>query len=100
MTGARPPEFLVRIHIALPPDLDDDRRAALEHDEHRVGEELVRAGVIERIWRLPGQPANVGIWRAADATELHRHLRSLPMWRWMHIEVTALATHPLEADAD
>lgn len=97
MTTAAAPEFLVRIGIDLPPDLGPERRAALEQEERRVGADLVRDGVIVRIWRLPGQTANVGIWRAANATELHDRLRALPMWPWMRIEVTALAVHPLEA---
>lgn len=91
------PEFLVRIEIALPPDLGPEQRAELQAQERRAGLALVGDGVILRIWRLPGQTANVGIWRAADATELHRHLRSLPMAPWMRADVTALATHPLEA---
>jgi muconolactone D-isomerase len=89
-------EFLVRIEIELPHELAPDERAALELEEQRVGSELLRAGVILRIWRLPGRRANVGIWRASDASALHAHLTSLPMARWMQVEVTALAVHPLE----
>lgn len=49
-----------------------------------------------RIWRIPGKVANVGIWDAPDASALHEALSSLPLFPWMSIEVTALATHHLE----
>lgn len=92
-------EFLVRIEIALPGELTPEERARLEADERRAGAELRATGTIVRIWRVPGRRANVGVWRAASPTELHRHLTALPMWPWMDVEVTALARHPLEEDA-
>ena len=36
------------------------------------------------------------VWQAADASELHDLLLSLPLFRWMDIDVQALAVHPLE----
>lgn len=74
------------------PDLD-----ALVAAERQVGKMLVDDGTIERIWRLPGQRANVGIWRVTDATALHAVLATLPLWRWLEAEVVPLATHELEA---
>lgn len=91
-------EFLVRIEVSLPPEMPDERRAELAAAEHAHGLKLRRAGVIERIWRLPGGLRNIGIWQARDATELHEAIAGLPMYRWISTEVTALATHPLEAD--
>ena len=61
------------------------------------GLELVAAGQIRRIWRIPGTSQNVGIWDAADATELHDLISSLPAFPWITAEVTALALHPLES---
>jgi muconolactone delta-isomerase len=92
------PAFLVQIEIALPPDLDADTLAALGEAEARRGVELQDAGTIERIWRVPGRRANVGIWRAADADALHAAIASLPMWPYMDVSVTVLARHPLEQD--
>ncbi|HVO53860.1 MAG TPA: muconolactone Delta-isomerase family protein [Solirubrobacterales bacterium] len=89
-------EFLVRIEIALPAGLDDEEREALVAAEARRGRELTEAGQLRRIWRIPGRHANVGLWEAADATALHALLASLPMFVYMDIDVTALATHPLE----
>jgi muconolactone D-isomerase len=89
-------EFLVHIEIRLPPEMPEERRAELTDAEARRGRELIEAGTLVRIWRLPGRFANVSLYRAADATELHAALTSLPLWPYMRIRVEALATHPLE----
>jgi muconolactone D-isomerase len=89
-------EFLVRIGISLPPDTATEVEADLRERERGRGEELRASGVIARIWRIPGQTANVGIWRAEDATKLHDAISSLPLFPWMSVEVTPLATHYLE----
>jgi muconolactone D-isomerase len=93
-------EFHVEIEIELPPSLAPEERAALTEAERVRGRELVAAGAIVHIWRLPGRIANVGIWQAADATELHELLASLPMWRHARVRVRALARHPLSEDAE
>jgi muconolactone D-isomerase len=92
-------EFLVHIDISLPDGLPDERRRELIAAEHRRGEELIHQGVLVRIWRLPGRFANVSLYRAADATELHAALVSLPLWPYMDVRVEALAVHPLESGA-
>jgi muconolactone D-isomerase len=92
-------EFLVSIEVRLPPDMDPAARETVLAGETTRGQELMKAGVIVRIWRVPGRLANVAIWQAANATELHELLTSLPVWPYAQIEVTALATHPLEADS-
>lgn len=90
-------DFLVRIEIRLPADLGSEARDELTARERARGLALKEAGSLVRIWRIPGRHANVGLWRAADATELHDLLASLPLFPWMDIEVQALAVHPLEA---
>jgi muconolactone D-isomerase len=86
-------EFLVEIEIApLPPG----RRAEQLAAEAARGRELLDNGTIERIWRIPGRTANAGIWSAADPTQLHAALASLPLFEWIDARVTALAEHPLE----
>lgn len=89
-------EFLVRLEIALPPDMDPARRAQLLADEERRARELIDAGTIVRIWRVPGRYANVGVWEAADATALHDLVASLPLFPYMEAHVEALAQHYLE----
>jgi muconolactone D-isomerase len=94
------PEFLVRIAVAMPADLDPAKRADLVAAERQLGRRLIDDGSIVRIWRIPGTANNVGVWRAADASDLHALLRSLPLAAWCTIEVTALAVHPLEGGAE
>ena len=92
-------EFLVHIEIRLPEAMPEGRRAELAEAERRRGRELIEQGLLVRIWRLPGRTANVSLYRAADATELHAALTSLPLWPYMRVRVEALAVHPLESGA-
>lgn len=87
-------DFLVHISINIPAQMPRDEVEALVSAESERAAALATAGRLIRLWRVPGQRANWGLWRAADATELHESLTSLPLWPYMHIEVTALAKHP------
>jgi muconolactone D-isomerase len=88
-------EFLVEIEIEWPRSMAEDERTVLLAAEAARGRELRDAGSIVRIWRIPGRRANVGVWEAADATELHELLSSLPVFPWMNIHVRPLAEHYL-----
>jgi muconolactone D-isomerase len=90
-------EFLVRIHIDIPPDTPAERTRELQAAEAERARELMAAGVIVRIWRLPGRTANVGVWAAPDATALHDVLTSMPLFPFFTVDVEALAVHYLEA---
>jgi muconolactone D-isomerase len=89
-------EFLVRTENRMPPDTPADRRAALREAERARADELRAAGLLKRLWRVPGRWATVGLYEAPDATALHDALASLPMWPWMDVTVEPLATHPQE----
>jgi len=91
-------EFLVENRVALPPEMPEDQRRRLLEEEYERARELLGRGVIERIWRIPGGLRNVGVWRVADANELHEVLASLPLAPWLESTVTPLARHPVEAD--
>lgn len=90
-------EFLVQIQVNIPTSMSADELSALTDAERSRGKQLQSAGTIHRIWRVPGTRNNVGIWRAADATELHAEIASLPLFKYMNIQVTPLAVHPLES---
>jgi muconolactone D-isomerase len=87
--------FLVQIEVQLPGAMPDDERERLLTAELERGRELVEAGAIWAIWRVPGGLRNVGVWEAPDATALHELIASLPLYRWLRSDVTPLADHPL-----
>jgi muconolactone D-isomerase len=86
---------MVEITVELPADMPPGERQQVREAELVRGRELLDAGAIKAIWRIPGGLHNVGIWEVADATELHAVLESLPLFPWLSAEVTALAEHPL-----
>jgi len=89
-------EFLVRSENRLPPEFPAERRAELRTAERARAMELRTAGVLKRLWRVPGRNATVGLYEAADPAELHDALMSLPMAPWLDVTVEALAQHPQE----
>lgn len=89
-------EFLVRTENRLPVDTHDEIREQLRTAERARAQQLREAGVLKRLWRVPGRNATIGLYEAADPADLHDALTSLPMWKWMDITVEPLATHPQE----
>jgi muconolactone D-isomerase len=83
-------EMEVQLPHEMPKDVADDLRARERDRAH----ELQRAGKMRHIWRVAGRYANVSIWDADSVDELHDALSSLPLFPYLDIEVTALATHP------
>ncbi|WP_375504535.1 muconolactone Delta-isomerase [uncultured Jatrophihabitans sp.] len=86
--------FAVKMDVALPLDMDPDERADTLVREKTYSQELQRSGKWPHIWRLVGQYSNLSIFDVADNAELHDLLWNLPLFRFMTIEVTALAAHP------
>ncbi|MER7766510.1 muconolactone Delta-isomerase family protein [Kitasatospora sp. NPDC096140] len=88
-------EFLVEITTAIPEGTAEeevDRRRAAEAVRAR---ELAADGRLARLWRPVGERRSIGVWRAADETELRAEvLGSLPLWPWMTAVVTPLEPHP------
>lgn len=91
-------EFLVRIEVGLPSDMPTEERSSLLEAESARGKELISAGKLKRIWRVPGRFANISLYDVNDATELHDLLSSLPLFPWLDMDVEPLARHPLTAD--
>ena len=91
-------EFLVHIEVLWPGDGDPKELERLTAAERTRARELVAAGRIRRLWRIPGRRANWGLWEAPDATELHAAIRSLPFFPWIQVEVHPLAAHPSDPD--
>ena len=92
-------EFLLKIRVTWPPDGDEAEKQRRIVAEGVRARELAAEGIIKRVWRIPGQWANYGIWEAPDATTIHNAVTSLPMWPYLEVEVTPLAAHPNDPGA-
>jgi muconolactone D-isomerase len=89
------PEFLVNIALHWGEDLDEAAKADITSRERARAAELAASGHLLRIWRVPGQFENWGLWRASDMAQLDALLSSLPARAWMtRIDIVALAAHP------
>lgn len=86
--------FAVTMDVALPPDLDADRRADVLAREKAYSQELQRGGEWVSIWRVVGKYTNLSIFDVADNSRLHEILWNLPLFAYMTIQVTPLAAHP------
>jgi muconolactone D-isomerase len=87
-------EFLVHIQVEWPQDIGPDEQQRLLAEEGARARELGAEGRIKRLWRIPGRWANYGLWDAPDATTLHAAISSLPLFRFLDVEVVPLAQHP------
>ena len=90
-------DYLVDFTLTVPagtPASELERRTTGEGT--RVAE-LAAQGHALRVWRpVPddGRSRAIGLYRAADDSELQAILESLPLRPWMELSVTALAEHP------
>jgi muconolactone D-isomerase len=86
--------FHVSIAVQIPHDADPDKIKQLSAQEHERAKELQLQGKWLHLWRVAGKYANVSIFDVESPGELHEILNSLPLYRFMEIEVTALCRHP------
>jgi muconolactone D-isomerase len=89
-------EFLVRAENRLPLDTPEEERNRLRKAERARAQELRDAGILLRLWRVPGRSSWIGLFAAPDATQLHDALVSLPQFPWLDVTIEPLATHPQE----
>jgi len=87
-------EFIVHLQVNWPSDGDPTELVRLTEAEHERAVELAAAGILKRLWRIPGRRANWGLWEAPSPTELHAALTSLPFFPWLDAEVHAVGAHP------
>ena len=86
--------FHVHMSVDIPPDLDPEVRADVVAREKAYSQELQRAGRWPHLWRIVGEYANISIFDVESNDELHELLSGLPLFPYMTIRVTPLATHP------
>jgi len=89
-------EFLARVEQHISPDMDPDRLAAVKAAEKVRAQELIDAGKMRRIWRLPGRRAVMALYDVDSIDELHDLISSLPLFPWMDVEITPLSHHALD----
>lgn len=86
--------FHVKMDVRIPDDLDPEVRAEVVAREKAYSHELQRSGKWPHLWRIVGEYANVSIFDVESNDELHELLAGLPLFPYMEIAVTPLATHP------
>jgi muconolactone D-isomerase len=90
-------DYLVDFTTTVPEGTSDEELERRVSGEGARVAELAADGHVLRVWKpLPddGRRRAVGLYRAADDSELERILASLPLYPWMEIEVQALSEHP------
>ncbi|MFI6366296.1 muconolactone Delta-isomerase [Nocardia sp. NPDC050630] len=86
--------FHVRMDVHLPHDLPADSRAEIVAREKAYSQRLQHAGKWPQLWRIVGEYSNYSIFDVDSTDELHEILSGLPLFGYMTIKVTPLATHP------
>ncbi|MER7113965.1 muconolactone Delta-isomerase [Saccharomonospora azurea] len=86
--------FHVRMDVHLPQDLDPEVRADIVAREKAYSQDLQRSGKWPHLWRIAGEYSNISIFDVESNDELHDLLSALPLFPYMTIKATPLATHP------
>ena len=86
--------FLVRMDVRIPHDLPATQVEEIKAKEKAYSQELQRDGRWQSIWRVVGEYANYSFFNVDSNDELHQLLQGLPLFPYMDIRVTPLATHP------
>ena len=92
--------FHVHMHVNLPAELDPQVRDELVGREKAYSQDLQRSGEWPHIWRVVGEYANYSIFDVESNDALHQILSNLPLFPYMDIRVTPLATHPSDVNAE
>ncbi len=86
--------FHVSMTVRIPHNTDAEEVKALSAQEHERAKELQMQRKWLHLWRVAGKYANISIFDVESPAELHEVLNSLPLYRFMEVEVTALCRHP------
>ncbi|MFG1921858.1 muconolactone Delta-isomerase [Cryptosporangium sp. NPDC048952] len=90
--------FHVRMDVRLPHDLDPGDRAGIVAREKEYSQGLQRAGKWPHLWRIVGEYSNYSIFDVESNDELHALLSGLPLFPYLDVHVTPLATHPSDVN--
>jgi len=93
-------EFLVEFEIDVPDETPESEVSAREAAEAAAAAKLVDEGHLLRVWKRPGDGKVLGLYRADSEAQLDGLLGALPLYEWMHVDVTPLELHPNDPAAD
>jgi muconolactone D-isomerase len=86
--------FMVKMRVDLPPEIDPTLAQSLGSAEAEMARVLQHGGEWRHLWRLVGMRESLSIFDVSSNDRLHTILASLPLHKYMAIEVRPLATHP------
>ncbi|WP_190815844.1 muconolactone Delta-isomerase [Saccharopolyspora pogona] len=92
--------FHVRMDVHIPHDIDAATRADLIAREKAYSQQLQRAGKWPHLWRIAGEYANFSVFDVDSVDELHELLSGLPLFPYLTVKVTPLASHPSKIVAE
>ena len=90
-------EYLVTMTTHVPEGTSEEVVGEVRGREAAHTRELAAQGHVLRLWRpplAPGEWRTLGLFAAADATELEAVLASMPLRVWRSDEVQELVSHP------
>lgn len=90
-------EFLTTLITNVPDGTSDAIVSDTRSREALRAAKLAEQGHLLRLWRPPVEPGEwrtLGLWRAGSETELKGILATLPLHKWMTVEITPLNPHP------
>lgn len=90
-------EFLTNLITNVPDGTADATIDDIKSREAIRAAELVKQGHLLRLWKPPVEPGEwrtLGLWRAANESELKSIVATLPLHIWMTVEITPLQPHP------
>jgi len=87
-------EFLVTFEFRVPDGASPPALQEAVSREAARARELAAEGRLVRLWTLPGQGRNLGLWQADGAARLDTILRRLPLAGWLAVTAVPLSSHP------
>src|SRR6202167_5187708 len=90
-------QYLVTMTTLVPDGTADEAVQEIRNREAGRSRDLAAQGPLLRLWRPPLQPGEwrtLGLFAAADESELESVLASMPLRVWRTDEVMPLSPHP------
>ena len=86
--------YLVRMDVQIPHSMPEQQANDIKAREKAYAQDLQKSGHWKHLWRVVGEYANYSVFDVESNEALHDMLSKLPLFPYMKIEVTPLATHP------